>query len=199
MRNIRSRTLADNNYELLSSLGLLTIDGYEFLESLGGGSALSSVYVKGNNKIVVKFLISPRNKVELERFKLEYSVLKDNNFNMDFGDNPSREPKYFRGPESSYPLPKIALDLKEYHSGMVFCFGYKYEEGSLLSDISTKDYSIKEKYEFLHRIASGLSYFSQTGYTHRDLHPSNILLLDDFEMPKYDRDRTENDPRVKFE
>ncbi|NNG41888.1 protein kinase [Pseudoalteromonas sp. NEC-BIFX-2020_002] len=190
--------LADINYELLSSLGLLKIDGYEFLESLGGGSALSSVYVKGNNKIVVKFLISPRNKIELERFKLEYSVLKDNKLNMDFGDNPLRDPKYFIGPVSSYPLPKIALNLKEYHSGMVLCFGYKYEEGSLLSHISTKDYSIEEKYEFLHRIASGLSYFSQTGYVHRDLHPSNILLLDDFEMPKYDRDRTENDPRVKF-
>lgn len=105
--------LTANNYELLSSLGLLKIEGYEFLESLGGGSALSSVYVKGSNKIVVKFLISPRNKVELERFKLEYSVLKDNKLNMDFGDNPSRAPKYFVGPESSYPLPKIALDINE--------------------------------------------------------------------------------------
>lgn len=195
---MRSRTLTDKNYELLSSLGLLTIDGYEFLESLGGGSALSSVYVSGTNKIVVKFLVSPRNEIELERFRLEYSVLNENKLIKDFGNNPLKEPVFFHGPASSYPLPRISLDLRDFCSGTVYCFGYAYEEGKLLSDVCVEEFSIEEKYELLHRVASGLSYFNQTGYSHRDLHPSNILLLDNFEMPRYDRDRTENDPRVKF-
>lgn len=190
--------MTDKNYELISTLGLLTISEYEFVESLGGGSALSSIYSKGAEKIVVKFLISPRNKIELERFKLEYSVLKENKLIKDFGDNPLKEPRYFHGPASSYPLPRISLDLTEFCSGTVYCFGYAYEEGRLLSDVCVEEFSIEERCEFLHRLASGLSYFNQTGYSHRDLHPSNILLLDDFKMPKYDRDRTENDPRIKF-
>ena len=63
---------------LLERLGLLEIDGYRFKSSLGGGSALSSIYEKADEKVVFKFLIAPRNEIELERVKLEYSVLKTN-------------------------------------------------------------------------------------------------------------------------
>jgi serine/threonine protein kinase len=190
--------LTDSNYELLSQLDLLNIDGFIFEKSLGGESALSSLYSKGKNRIVVKFLISPRNSVERERFKLEYSVLNHNYLNRDFGNNSSKEPLYLVGPITSYPLPSIAMNMKEFFSGMVLCFGYSYEEGTLLSDIKTENYSLEEKFLLLFRVASGLSYFNQTGYTHRDLHPSNILLLEDYIMTEYDGDRNENDPRIKF-
>jgi len=194
----RSRTLTDSNYALLSQLNLLKIDNYKFESSLGGASALSSLYSDGKNKIVIKFLISPRNDIELERFRLEYSVLSENKMNKNYGLIPDKEYPHLYGPDSSYPLPKIVMPLKELVGGSVFCFGYAFEKGELLSEINPQSYSLKDKYLLLYRLASGLSYFNQSGYSHRDLHPKNILLLDDFKIPKYDRDRTENDPRVKF-
>lgn len=185
--------------EFLESLGLLEINGFRFEKKLGGGSALSSLYTKGREKAVFKFLISPRNPIELERFKLEYSVLHKNKANSYRIDNVFKpDDRMFIGPESSYPLPTIKFPLASKHGSLVNYFAYAYEEGELLSDIDTSKYSIEDKIFLLYRLASGLNYFNQTGYSHRDLHPENILLIEGYTMPCSSRFGAINDPRVKF-
>ncbi|WP_199526395.1 protein kinase [Pseudoalteromonas sp. bablab_jr004] len=186
---------------LLQQLGLTTINEYRFIKYLGGGSALSALYESDNKKIVFKFLIAPRNIVELERFKLECSVLEKNRANWRNGAETLTEEQrktFFIGPYESYPLPKVLVPLVESDSGEIIYFGYEYEEGELLSALDTSTFSIEEKLLLLYRIASGLNYFNQTGYSHRDLHPSNILLLSNPTMPKYDRDRADVNSKVKF-
>ena len=179
--------------ELLGSLGLLEIDGYKFSKKLSGGSALSSLYVKNDEKVVFKFLIAPRNCIELERFKLEFSVLNNNKVNFLYNE---RRMFLFLGPEASYPLPRIKCELRSKFSDLVNYFAYAYEDGELLPSLTSKLESSEDKILLLYRLSSGLNYFNQVGYSHRDLHPSNILLLDGFQMTK-DRSQ-ENDPRVKF-
>lgn len=172
---------------------MLNIDEFKFKKELGGESALSSLYTCGDKKVVFKFLISPRNDIELEKFKLEYSVLKENRANSIRGNA-----SLFYGPHTSYPLPTIKYPLTQKFSGLVSFFGYEYEEGTLLSDLDTAQYSLEDKIKLLHRLASGLSYFNQTGYSHRDLHPENILLLDGHTMNQFDNKIEDDDPRIKF-
>lgn len=190
----------DNMEELhvfLDKLDLLNIDGFEFRKSLGGRSALSSLYFRGDEKVVFKFLISPRNEVELERFKLEYSVLSVNSANsIRHEDRVSLFEQKFTGPQTSYPLPVIRYPLTQRFSGIVSFFGYAYEDGVLLSELDTSSYTHEEKILLLYRISSGLSYFNQIGYSHRDMHPDNILLLNDYSMARFHWE--DNDPRVKF-
>ncbi|MUI54414.1 protein kinase domain-containing protein [Aliivibrio fischeri] len=189
-----------NNIEnFLGSLGLLKIEGYTFNKLLGGGSALSSLYSKGDEKIVFKFLISPRNSVELERFKLEFSVLEKNNANsVRMEDGFVLSERAFKGPQTSYPLPMIKHSLISRLGNLVNYFSYSYEDGQLLSQLDTSTYSVQDKINILYRIASGLSYFNQSGYSHRDLHPENILLLDGYHMPNSNGYNVVNDPRIKF-
>lgn len=184
---------------LLQKLDLLNIDGFEYKKTLGGGSALSSLYTRDDEKVVFKFLISPRNLIELERFKLECSVLEKNRANsVRRNDGFILKENVFMGPITSYPLPIVKYSLTQKFSGLVSFFGYSYEEGVLLSDMNAELYSYDEKLLLLYRLASGLSYFNQTGYSHRDLHPENILLLDNFSMLGSDRNSLDNDPRIKF-
>ncbi|MEZ6931844.1 protein kinase [Aeromonas sp. S16(2024)] len=180
-------------YVFLKKLELLQINGFKFEKELGGESALSSLYASEDKKVVFKFLISPRNDIELEKFKLEYSVLKENRANSIRGDI-----SLFYGPPTSYPLPTIKYPFTQKLSGLVSFFGYEYEEGTLLSDLDTAKYSLEDKIKLLHRLASGLNYFNQTGYSHRDLHPENILLLDGYTMNHFDNEIENNDPRIKF-
>jgi hypothetical protein len=64
--------------DLLYNLDLYTINGYRYFSSLVGGQASTSlIYYNSEkkDKIVVKLLISPRNELELARFKEEVQVL----------------------------------------------------------------------------------------------------------------------------
>ncbi|MCK7339741.1 protein kinase domain-containing protein [Enterobacter cloacae] len=163
----------------LKKLDLLNINGYCFLKALNNGSALSAVYSDGKEKVVIKFLVNPRNWIELERFKLEFSVLKCNYINSFY----SGEGYIFRGEEDeTYPLPKIKIDIYHSQDNFINYFGYKYEEGILLADYDTSTLSVRAKFVLISRIASALNYFNMCGYVHRDLHPKNILLLDNPKM-----------------
>lgn len=187
----------DSFYDFLKSFGLDKIGGYIFDEALKNGSASSAIYKNDTNSVVVKFLICPRNKIELERFKLEYSVLRINNINSTYGDHGFElNKRAFHGPSDSYPLPKIAIDYEESGFGFISYFGYEYMDGVLLSEIDTTNMSIKDKCHLVYRVASGLNYFYQSGYSHRDLHPNNILLLPNPQMGRHDYEL--NDPKVKI-
>lgn len=184
--------------DFLEGLGVSNIDGYQFIDIFKGGSALSCLYKNGDKKIVIKFLIAPRNEVEAERFKLEFSALNNNRAKIKNPEHPDLK-GFFLGPETSYPLPKIVIPLESNLGGQVNYFGYEYEKGELLSEIDTSSLDLIEKYKLLHRLASGLSYFNQTGYSHRDLHPNNILLLPGSKMLRSDDNVADhNDPRIKF-
>ncbi|TKF40448.1 protein kinase domain-containing protein [Vibrio lentus] len=163
---------------LLEKLGLLEIEGYSFVRLLGGGSALSSLYQKQKDFVVFKFLVAPRNKIERDRFYLEHSILSKN-WTIGFsGRNDFRSEKR----EQQYPLPIITHPIKSLLDDKVVYFGYKYEKGQLLSDWQKEEHTLKEKLYILYRVASALCYFNVQGYTHKDLHPSNILLLDNPDM-----------------
>lgn len=187
----------DANITLLEKLDLLKIDDYEFEKALGGGSALSGLYSNGEKKVVFKFLVSPRNIIELERFKLEFSVLEKNNMNWFEGiEIVTPRPSIFIGPKESYPIPQISHPLVSTYNNQVNYFGYEYEEGILLADLDTSNYQVSEKTQLLHRVASGLNYFNQLGYSHRDLHPENILLLAHPVMAGFENQQ--NNPKIKI-
>ncbi|MGE5981720.1 MULTISPECIES: protein kinase domain-containing protein [Klebsiella] len=182
-------------YDFIKSFGLDKIEDYTFVKTLNNGSALSALYKKDSNLVVVKFLICPRNDIELERFKLEYSVLYMNKLNSYYsGEGYKLDSRIFHGPKESYPLPKIVIDYKECGYGFISYFGYKYMEGVLLSEIDSTKMSTDEKCYLVYRIASALNYFNFSGYSHRDLHPNNILLLPDPQMARNDYEL--NNPKV---
>ncbi|TSH78684.1 protein kinase [Pantoea sp. paga] len=177
----------NSTYYFLKKLDLLSINGHAFVKGLNNGSALSAIYSNGEEKIVIKFLINPRNKVELERFKLEYSVLKCNYINSFWTHNgyvhKSELWDYENDDDNiTDPLPKIKVPIFHSHDNHINYFGYKYEEGVLLSDYDTTHLSLDEKLLLITRIASALNYFNMCGYIHRDLHPGNILLMDNPRM-----------------
>ncbi|TKF41411.1 protein kinase domain-containing protein [Vibrio lentus] len=189
-----------SSHKLLEELGLLAIDQFKYEKDLGGGSATSCIYSNEQDKIVFKFLIAPRNAIEIERFKLEYSVLDKNfaNWNEDCSkeirNGLIKRTSFFAGPKESYPLPEIRYPLTSFLNGSVYYFGYKYEDGTLLSKLDTTNFSYRDKVRLLHRLASALSYFNHTGYSHRDLHPDNIILLPNPIIPSWGM----NNPKVKI-
>jgi len=184
-----------NFYEFIKSFGLDKIEDYTFVKIMNNGSALSALYENKYNSVVVKFLICPRNNIELERFKLEYSVLHINKLNSSYGNEGYKlNPNAFHGPIESYPLPKIIIAYKEAGFGLISYFGYQYMEGVLLSEIDSTEMSLHDKCYLVYRVASALNYFNPSGYSHRDLHPNNILLLPDPQMAR--NDYQQNNPKV---
>jgi len=179
---------------IISKLSLNQIDGYEFQSLLsGGGSALSAIYKKDSEKLVFKFLICPRNNAEKFQFEREFQSLYDNATHKI--TEYAEEDKFFFGPKTSYPLPEVIHNLTKIYNEDVLYFSYRFIVGELLSDIDVESLAQTEKYKLLHRVASGLNYFSQCGFSHRDLHPKNILLCPDHFM---DPEGDFNDPRVKI-
>lgn len=178
--------------QLINRLGLRKISGYNFKKVLGGGSALTCLYAKGDHKVVYKFLIAPRNKLERDRFYLEYMFLEKNLIN---GLGEFQRFGLPFSPDESYPIPVIASKISCKNSQSVHYFSYEYEEGVLLSDLDTQNMCLSEKIYLLHRVSSALSYFSRGGYAHRDLHPENILIMPN---PDMDTDREQPSPRVKI-
>ncbi|MEN4909947.1 protein kinase domain-containing protein [Rahnella bonaserana] len=172
----------DSAYYFLEKNNLININGYIFSNTLNNGSALSCIYEKENEKVVVKFLICPRNYIELERFKLEYSVLDVNDINSVIYSNSEYVKNKDSAIDGTYPLPTPVIEIYHSEGNFINYFGYRYEEGVLLRDYDATHLTEHEKYSLIHRVASGLSYFNRSGYVHRDLHPGNILLLDKPQM-----------------
>lgn len=178
---------------LLKKLGLAQIEKHKYVRSLGGGSALSSLYSDGENLTVFKFLIAPRSDVERDRFICEYLTLKKNRFVREPGTIDMNWGSIF--PMGAYPVPTITHDLKNITNSILY-FGYKYEEGELLSDyIKSRTFSFDEKVFLLHRLASALNYFSHLNVDHRDLHPENILVMSN---PDMDSNKEHPSPRIKI-
>lgn len=163
----------------LDALDLIKIEEYVYLNSLSGGKASSSaIYVNNKNeKIVIKFLISPRNELELSRFKDEAETLElisKAQLHLD---------------EDSYvPLLKIKFTKNDLFP--IYYFGMEYIEGiTLTAYISTNPlpWSWEKSTEFLLFLSQCLYNLNLGNFVHRDLHPGNILYMKKGEV-FYDKD-----------
>lgn len=156
-------------YNLLKACELLQINEYSYEKSLSGGKASTTLLYESKNhdKIVIKMLIAPRNEDEKEAFKNEAKILKE----------------LAKIPITCFS-PRILIDYTEVKDYPIHYFGIELCYGVSLSDMISKEplpWKWDKCIEIVNRIASALSGCS-TRYIHRDLHPGNILVRDDFEI-----------------
>jgi len=148
--------------ELLEALNLYQINGYTYVQEVGSGKASATLlYQKAdsNEKVIIKMLISPRNDTELHNFRNEVEALRSH--------------------KSGF-VPELMIDIKQHVPYPVYFYGMEFVNGITLSeqiDEKPPPWSWEESVEMLHRISFALSYSSAL-WVHRDLHPGNILLLD---------------------
>jgi serine/threonine protein kinase len=169
--------------ELLEKLDLASVDNYSFVRVLIGGEASASLlYEKsgGEEKVVVKMLIAPRNDTELELFYNEVEALRT------------------LGNHDKQFTPKLLSDINHHNPYPVYYYIMEYIEGLTLKEYIEKKplpWAWEECIEMLDRIASALSY-SSAFLVHRDLHLGNILLTDTID---FDQDRfVYEDPGIRI-
>lgn len=167
---------------LIDSLGLSKIDDWTFIEELGGGKAATNLLYENDTKekAVVKILIAPRNNSELENFQNEASALKQLNF----------LPRCY--------VPKLIKELTKQEPYPIYFYITEYIDGVELKKLFVKHrlpWGWEKSTELLCRISFALSQGSPL-YVHRDLHPGNILILDNIEFDKYSSEYTEPGVRI---
>jgi len=156
---------------IIKKLGLETIDGFKFKKTLGKGKAgLTCLYSNDEENRVFKFLISPRNEEEFERFKYETNI---NNMITDYNV------KCF---------PKSYSNLKQHDHLPIYYFSMEYIEGKTLWDYLKNrptPWEWEEALIMLGNLSRSLNEISRYSIVHRDIHPGNIILKNDF-SPKKD-------------
>ncbi|WP_415396239.1 protein kinase domain-containing protein [Sulfurimonas sp. CS5] len=137
---------------------------FKLKESLSGNGALSFRYtnikdIKEN--IFVKFLISPRNEIELYKFNMESALLEYGKMQ----------------PVRIYP--KI-LKKGKHKTLPIYYYVTEWVNGQSLKDIiaSLNKPSLDDILEIVHRCSSSAAYMSSF-ISHRDFHPGNIIFLED--------------------
>jgi len=158
----------DKNIIVLANLENINIKGinYILVEYLGGNSASSFRYTStdnSNKNIFVKFLISPRNDIELYKFKMEYKLTELlNNFNG-----------------IAKTTPKM-YEYIEHNTLPIIYYISEWIEGETLKAKLDKliNPNLDEIIDVVHRCTSATAYIS-SAISHRDFHPGNIFFLDD--------------------
>lgn len=137
---------------------------YKINCSLGGNGGSSFKYTNINessDNIFVKFLISPRNEIEINKFKLEIKLLQHTQ------RNPVKTTPHLLDSKIDNSLP-IMYYITEFINGK-----------SLKEKISDMGIlSLDDIIDLIHRCTSSICYISPY-ISHRDFHPGNIILLDD--------------------
>jgi len=175
-KKIKEITPNEKDFQILiKKASLEEINNYKFVKFINKGNASSTAIYKNKKaeKIIVKFLIAPRNSDELSAFCNEYyAQYFINNKNM----------------QGFQAVPKIKIHLKKATNFPILFFGMEYIEGKSLKDLinEKKDYNKfplhwKDALNIIHRIAITLSEIHVNGFVHRDLHPGNIIILADKE------------------
>ena len=144
------------------------IDNYKFTRFFDDGqAAMTALYEKENNeKCVFKFLITPRNNNEYQGFVGEYGSLLNLTHNKF---------KYSGA-------PKVIVDFMQVNKLPVYYFGIEYIEGITLKEIIENDplpWAWEKTMNIVQRISLSLYEISMNRIIHRDLHPGNIIILDD--------------------
>lgn len=148
--------------ELLGKFDLLEINGYKFVEPMTGGMmSHSAVYEKKEQKVVVKFLLFPRNQKEVKHFEHEVKNI------------------HRASTLGGYSV-KLLSDLIKHPDFPIYYFISEYYDGSTLSDYLSKNdlpLPIKDAISMLRRCAIVLGYVSALGVIHKDFHAGNIIVL----------------------
>lgn len=137
---------------------------FKLKESLNGNGALSFRYINikdTKDNIFVKFLISPRNDIELYKFTMESKLLECAN----------KQPVKIS--------PKL-LKQGKHKTLPIYYYATEWIKGKTLkSIITTLDKpSLEDILEIVHRCTSSAAYMSPF-ISHRDFHPGNIIFLDE--------------------
>lgn len=150
---------------ILDKLEIRTINKkYKYETPVSGGQSSWSFFGKNittNEDVFIKFLIFPRSKTEISRFRHEAFAL---NLLCNL---------------SSTATPKL-IDHGEIYEGEVLYLVTEKVDGETLSNWLLKNINhatLEEKLHLFHRIVSAMS--SCTLFSHRDLHPGNIIILNE--------------------
>ena len=148
-------------------LGLDLINNKFRLRSTAAGGRSSKTYygedVENGCQVFIKFLLFPRSDLERALFHNEIYTLR----HLD-----DVEPRV---------TPKL-LDFGELHNGDILYLITEKAEGKTLAEYIQEDrcrLDFESKLELFHRVASCVGYCVVPGWNHRDLHPENVLLLDE--------------------
>jgi len=160
--------------ELLEKLNLLKIDDLEFDSALSGGKASTTlVYKSSTESYIVKLLIAPRNEFELKRFNQEADALKE----ID---------KMIMALNEELHVPKLRIPFTQHNNLPIYYFVMEKVNGKRLDDVFKEKplpWTWKDSIKMLFRIAFALKYI-ELRFIHRDLHPLNIIVQDDFKYSK---------------
>ena len=156
----------DKNLITLANLNKIEIEGenFELKEVLGGNGASSFRYENmedRENNIFVKFLISPRNELELYKFKMESKLLE------------------FTKMKPVKTTPNLLIE-GEHKSLPISYYATEWINGKSLQDIisNLNNPSLDEVLNIVHRCTSSAAYMTSF-ISHRDFHPGNIIFLNE--------------------
>lgn len=148
--------------QTLDSLGARTLeDSYRVVKSVAGGMGAHSFEgedLKTGSKVFIKFLLFPRNDVDLAKFQNEIDALN------------------YLGNHPVQTTPKF-LTSGQLFDGDIRYFITTWTDGITLHDWiknSLAAASFVQRLEVFHRVACAISYNGL--YSHRDLHPGNVIL-----------------------
>lgn len=160
---------------LIKAVNLEKINGYTYFRSLSGGQMSHSVIYENHKKekVVVKFLIYPRNDFELKRFYQEAESLKRIN-----------------SIKGSWSI-KLIFECQKHPNYDIHYFAMEYVEGTTLKHYFEENLplSVEKSTSLLLNLGIVLSDAVSQGLVHRDLHPGNIIMLNKSE---------ESEPNVRI-
>ena len=149
----------------LINLDKITIDEktYELNKKLSGNGGLSFKYVSNDDSVFIKFLIAPRNDIEINKFKLEVQLL---------------ESRYAYN-EVVKTTPNL-LDYKVHNTLPIYYYIAEWIEGVTLNQKLSQltNPNLDEILDILHRCLSVAAYLTPA-IAHRDFHPGNLIFLND--------------------
>lgn len=155
--------------KFLKNLKLDTVkyknEQYFIFKQLDGNGGSSFIYRnKKYGKIFVKFLISPRNDIELNKFINEINLLG------------------FTNRFSPVKLtPNLLQGLVKHKHSPIYYYITEWIEGKTLKNIIKEregHFSLDEVVDIVHRCSSKIAYLNPW-IAHRDFHPGNIIFLNE--------------------
>ncbi|WP_236179221.1 protein kinase domain-containing protein [Pseudomonas mosselii] len=157
-----------NKEDFFELIGLQLIENrFRLLEEVSGGKSATSFFgvdESTGNSVFVKLLIFPRSELEAAKFRNEGRFLKDNNWHNALI---KKTPAY--------------ISHGELFGGKILYLITEKIEGQLLSDWMERNFnesSLIDRLHIAYRVFGAAEHFA--AFTvHRDLHPSNIILLDE--------------------
>jgi serine/threonine protein kinase len=158
--------IKDKNFFDVTGLSLLE-NRYRLSKEISGGKSSTGFFgidEKTGEEVFVKFCIFPRSELECARFRNEASFLKERAFSNRIM---KKTPEYLASGELFQG--KILYLITEKINGLLLLdwFREKFQGASL-----------QERLKVAYRVFGAAEHFS-TFVTHRDLHPGNVILLDE--------------------